>query len=124
MSHSIAYTEATTAADLQLIAEEHAHLAKILCELRELCDQPPSGADCHCCERGKVASCQGRLPSFFHDFREFTNAHFEHEESIMSAPAAISVVIFIVFYLDGVQFTPFILIPFHADRLIRICGAK
>ena len=84
MSLTMPYTEAATAADLLLIEAEHTHLAKILCELYEFCDQTLAHADCKDCERLKVAACQGRLPSFFHDFREFACAHFEHEENIIN----------------------------------------
>ncbi len=74
-----------TYADRQLIEDEHAHLARLLCDLCDVCSAPALDVDCQLCSREKVASCQGRLPSFFHDFREFANAHFEHEEKIAAS---------------------------------------
>jgi hemerythrin len=68
----------------QLIEGEHARLERFLRELRETCCEFDSLEECQDCGREKIASCQGRLISFTHDFLDFVIEHFENEEKIMS----------------------------------------
>lgn len=72
-----------SATDLQLIKQEHARLKKFLCDLRDTCGELETAEDCQLCSREKIAACQGRLPSFFHDFLDIISEHFENEENIM-----------------------------------------
>lgn len=74
---------ALSAVDRQLIEEEHARLERFLCDLCDTCSEFMSKVDCHRCDKEKVASCQGRLPSFFYDFHDLVAEHCEHEEKIM-----------------------------------------
>lgn len=74
-----------SAADRQVIENEHARLAQFLCDLCDICGEPVPSADCHKCGNEKFASCQGLLPSFFYDFHDLLNEHFENEETIMSS---------------------------------------
>jgi len=68
----------------QLSQDEHARLERFLRELREACSEFNSLEECQDCSREKIASCQGRLISFTHDFLDFVIGHFENEEKIMS----------------------------------------
>ncbi len=71
------------ASDRQLIEEEHARLERFLTELCDTCIEFRTFSDCHGCDRERVASCRGRLPSFFHDFHDLIAEHFDNEERIM-----------------------------------------
>ena len=79
-----------SAADRLLIDEEHARLEQFLHDLRDTCENFGAQGDCYGCSRAQVATCQGRLTSFFYDFLDLVAEHFENEEKIMyvSLPAA------------------------------------
>lgn len=72
-----------SAADRLLIDAEHARLEQFLCDLRDTCENFSTGGDCYSCSRAQVATCQGRLNSFFYDFLDLLVEHFENEENIM-----------------------------------------
>lgn len=72
-----------SAADRLLIEEEHTRLERMLNDLCDTCSNFATLTDCRHCSKEKIASCQGRLPSFFFDFQDFVAEHFENEESIM-----------------------------------------
>lgn len=74
-----------TPADYLIIEKEHLLFDKFLTDLRDTCacsnlNQLP---DCHICEREKMTSCQGRLPSYLFYIFDLAARHFEHEEQIM-----------------------------------------
>lgn len=71
-------------AEHRLIVDEHARLDKFLRGLRETCCEFDSLKECQGCDRGKIASCQGRLISFEHVFLDLVIEHFKNEEKIMS----------------------------------------
>jgi len=73
-----------TAAERQLIEDEHAHIERLLRELRETCCEFDSLKGCLGCGREKIASCQGRLISFEYVFIDLVIEHFKNEEKIMS----------------------------------------
>lgn len=76
-------------ADYVLIDEEHARLEKLLHDLHETCGNLDTLLGCQDCDSEKVATCQGRLPSYIHDLIDLIDIHFYHEESIMlSRPQA------------------------------------
>ncbi len=52
-------------------------------DLRDTCVNFLTGTDCFGCTRAQVATCQGRLTSFFYDFLDLISEHFENEEAIM-----------------------------------------
>jgi len=66
-----------------LIDEEHARLEQFLEDLRDTCENFGKQGNCFGCNRTQVATCQGRLNSFFYDFLDLVDAHFETEEKIM-----------------------------------------
>lgn len=68
----------------RLIEDEHARLDQFLRNLRETCCEFYSLEECQGCDRGKIASCQGRLISFEHVFLDLVIEHFKNEEKIMS----------------------------------------
>ncbi|HLD09576.1 MAG TPA: hypothetical protein VJB68_05970 [Methylophilaceae bacterium] len=70
-------------ADYLLIEKEHARLERFLCDLRDTCCNLDNLLSCQSCSSEKLASCRGRLPSFFHDVIDLAGKHFDHEESIM-----------------------------------------
>lgn len=72
-----------SAADLLLIDEEHARLEQFLNDLRDTCDNFGAQGNCYGCSRAQVATCQGRLASFFYDFLDLLAEHFENEERMM-----------------------------------------
>jgi len=72
-----------TPADYLLIEEEHAALEGLLSDLHDTCCNLDSLLSCESCSSEKLASCQGRLPSFSFDLIELAGRHFYHEESIM-----------------------------------------
>ncbi len=76
-------TSLLSAADRRLIDDEHAHLERFLRDLCGTCCQFESTADCQRCSKEQIASCRGRLPSFFHDFLDLVFEHFENEEKLM-----------------------------------------
>jgi hemerythrin len=67
-----------------LIEDEHARLERFLQDLRETCSEFVNQEECHGCAREKIASCQGRLTSFFYDFLDLVSVHFENEEKVIS----------------------------------------
>lgn len=71
------------AVDRLLIDEEHARLEQFLNDLCDTCDNFSAQGECYGCSRAQVATCQGRLASFFYDFLDLVAEHFEHEETIM-----------------------------------------
>ncbi len=72
-----------SAADRQLIEAEHARLEQFLNDLRDTCEKYRSSGNCFGCDREQVATCQGRLTSFFFDFLDLIAEHFDNEERIM-----------------------------------------
>ena len=72
-----------SAADRLLIDAEHARLEQFLSDLRDTCENFDLQGDCYGCSRAQVATCQGRLTSFFYDFLDLVTEHFENEENIM-----------------------------------------
>lgn len=72
-----------SAGDRLLIDAEHARLEQFLCDLRDTCENFGAQGDCYRCSRTQVATCQGRLTSFFYDFLDLIAEHFENEEKIM-----------------------------------------
>ncbi|HQR50940.1 MAG TPA: hypothetical protein PKW44_04820 [Methylophilaceae bacterium] len=81
---------ALSAADRQLIEDEHARLELFLQDLRDTCCEYETTQSCQGCGKEKAACCQGRLTSFFYDFLDLIEQHFENEENIMRrlTPAA------------------------------------
>lgn len=71
-------------ADRQIIDEEHERLEQFLHDLRDTCENFSAHGNCYHCSRAQVATCQGRLTSFFYDFLDLVAEHFENEERIMS----------------------------------------
>lgn len=72
-----------TPEELQLIEDEHLRLHYSLENLRSTCRNLDNQHSCESCTREKIATCQGRLVSFFHNIVNITTNHFNHEESIM-----------------------------------------
>lgn len=72
-----------SAADRLLLDEEHIRLERFLKDLRDTCENFSAQGNCYSCSRTQVASCQGRLTSFFYDFLDLLAVHFENEEKIM-----------------------------------------
>lgn len=72
-----------SAEDHRLIEDEHARLERFLHDLRDTCKEFCTQNDCQGCERERIASCRGRLTSFFYDFLDLVAEHFENEEKIM-----------------------------------------
>lgn len=70
-------------AERSAIDEEHARLEQFLRDLRDTCENYNANGDCYRCSRTQVATCQGRLTSFFYDFLDLVSEHFENEEDIM-----------------------------------------
>jgi hemerythrin len=66
-----------------MIDEEHARLEQFLEDLRDTCENFGVRGNCYGCNRTQVATCQGRLSSFFYDFLDLVDAHFDTEEKIM-----------------------------------------
>ena len=69
--------------DYMLIEEEHLRLHGSLNNLRSTCWNLDNQRGCQSCTREKLATCQGRLVSFFHNIINISANHFHHEESIM-----------------------------------------
>ena len=69
--------------DRQSIELEHVRLARFMSDLRATCSEFSSSADCQDCAKEKVASCQGQLPSFFYDYLDLLEEHFDNEERIL-----------------------------------------
>lgn len=69
--------------DRHSIKMEHVRLARFMNDLRATCSEFASSADCNRCAKEKVASCQGQLPSFFYDYLDLVEEHFENEERIL-----------------------------------------
>ncbi len=68
-----------------MLEAEHARLECLLRGLREACCEFDRLKECQSCDKEQIASCQGRLVSFSHDFLDFVIEHFENEERIMTA---------------------------------------
>lgn len=71
-------------ADRHLIENDHARLERFLSDLRDTCSHFMSAEGCNKCGFEKVATCKGRLPSYFYDFYDLVSEHCENEEFIMS----------------------------------------
>lgn len=84
MQHLDSDVRELSVAEYRLIVDEHARLDKFLRDLSEACSEFDSLDECQGCDKGKVASCQGRLISFKHVFLDFLIEHFKNEEKIMS----------------------------------------
>lgn len=69
--------------DRLLIDAEHARLEQFLKDLRDTCENYGASGNCYGCSRVQVATCQGRLTSFFFDFLDLIAEHFDNEEKIM-----------------------------------------
>ncbi len=69
--------------DLMQISEEHVRLGDSLELLCTTCHNLDNQLDCRSCNREKLASCQGRLVSFFYNVVNFSSTHFKQEEFIM-----------------------------------------
>jgi hypothetical protein len=74
---------ALSAADRQLIEDEHRRLESFLNDLRDTCCEYETTQSCQGCGMEKTACCQGRLVSFFYDFLDLVEQHFENEENIL-----------------------------------------
>jgi hemerythrin len=72
-----------TPEDYVLIEEAHLRLHSCMDNLRSTCCNLDNQRNCQSCTREKVATCQGRLVSFFHNMVEISTSHFDHEEAIM-----------------------------------------
>lgn len=70
-------------ADRLLIDAEHVRLEQFLRDLRDTCENFLAIGNCYSCTRAQIATCQGRLTSFFYDFLDLIAEHFENEEKIM-----------------------------------------
>jgi hemerythrin len=70
-------------ADYSMIEKEHARLNRFLSDLRDTCCNLDNQLGCQSCSSEKLASCRGRLPSFFFDIIDLVGKHFYNEESIM-----------------------------------------
>ena len=69
--------------DFMIINEEHVRLNDSLSLLCTTCHNMDNQLDCQSCDREKLATCQGRLVSFFYNVINFSATHFKHEEFIM-----------------------------------------
>jgi hemerythrin len=70
-------------ADRSMIDAEHLRLERFIQDLRETCQNFGANSNCYGCTRAQVATCQGRLASFFYDFLDLVTEHFENEETIL-----------------------------------------
>ncbi len=77
------HPNAPSADDRLLIDAEHARLEQFLKDLRDTCENFGASGNCYGCSRVQVATCQGRLTSFFFDFLDLISEHFDNEERIM-----------------------------------------
>ncbi len=72
-----------TTAEYKLIEDEHSRLSDSLQNIRSTCRNLDNHGNCQSCSRERIATCQGRLISFFYNIINITTNHFSHEESIM-----------------------------------------
>ena len=72
-----------SASERRMIDDEHARLEQFLKDLRDTCENFGASGNCYGCTRAQVATCQGRLASFFYDFLDLIAEHFENEEKII-----------------------------------------
>lgn len=76
--------------DFMEISEEHIRLNDSLNLLRTTCHNMDNQLDCKSCNREKLATCQGRLVSFFYNVINFSTTHFKHEEFIMLSQSGVT----------------------------------
>lgn len=69
--------------DRALIDAEHARLEQFMLDLRDTCENFGKYGDCYQCAQAQIATCQGRVTSFFYDFMDLITEHVENEETIM-----------------------------------------
>lgn len=69
--------------DFVEIIGENNRLNEFLNLLCATCHNIGNQLDCQSCDREKLATCQGRLVSFFYNVVNFSTNHFKQEESIM-----------------------------------------
>jgi len=69
--------------DYMLIEGEHLRLKGTINNLRRTCINLDTLRSCQSCSREKLATCQGRLASFFYNILDMSSNHFSHEEAIM-----------------------------------------
>ncbi len=72
-----------SATDRLLLDEEHARLEQFMNDMSDICENFFLHGNCLACNRSQVATCQGRLTSFFYDFLDLVAEHFENEENIL-----------------------------------------
>lgn len=76
--------------DFMEISEDHVRLNDTLNLLCTTCHHIDNLLDCQSCSREKLATCQGRLVSFFYNVINFSTTHFKQEESIMLRQAGVT----------------------------------
>jgi hemerythrin len=76
--------------DFMEISEEHVRLNESLQLLCTTCHNIDNRLDCQSCNREKLATCQGRLVSFFYNVVNFSTSHFKREEAIMLRQAGVT----------------------------------
>jgi hypothetical protein len=69
--------------DIVQIEEEHLRLHSSLNILRSTCFNLDNQLSCPSCSRETLATCRGRLVSFFYNFVSISTNHFNHEEFLM-----------------------------------------
>lgn len=72
-----------TSAEYKQIEDEHRCLNDSLQNIRSTCRNLENHDSCNSCSRERIATCQGRLISFFYNVINIATNHFSHEESIM-----------------------------------------
>ena len=83
MNISILEVKKIAPAEYKLIEDEHLRLHNSLTNIRSTCRNLDHHGSCQSCSREQIATCQGRLISFFYNIINIATNHFNHEESIM-----------------------------------------
>lgn len=61
------------------IEEEHQRLQNSIENIRSTCSNLDNQLGCQSCTREYIATCQGRLISFFHNIMSISSNHFDYE---------------------------------------------
>lgn len=90
MTINILVARQLTPAEYKLIEDEHRRLGDSLQNIRSTCRNLDNHDGCDNCSRERIATCQGRLITFFYNIINIAANHFSHEESIMQRLAIVT----------------------------------
>jgi hypothetical protein len=83
MPKKIAILLVRSAAQRQLFEAELKRLELFMGDLRDTCVEFSSASDCSNCSKERVATCRGRLPSFYYDLHDLVAEHLENTEKVI-----------------------------------------